>query len=100
MNTKDNNSRLKNLYSLDDSSTLAIKVVQKDQLDVAKDLTIRYTRNIYGITDNNFTTNQLKNHIKKTIMDQNRNFSLTFILLCKAIHIKVELSTTEGSTIR
>ena len=70
MNTKDNNSRLKNLYSLDDSSTLAIKVVQKDQLDVAKDLTIRYTRNICGITDNNFTTNQLKNHIKKTIMDQ------------------------------
>ena len=56
---------------MDDSSTLAIKVVQEDQLDVAKDFTIRYTRNIYGITDDIFTTNQLKiNHIKKAIMDQ------------------------------
>jgi len=55
---------------LDDSSILAINVVQEDQLDVAKDFTIRSTRNICDITDDIFTTNQLKDHIKKAIMDQ------------------------------
>jgi hypothetical protein len=55
---------------MDDSSTLAIKVVQEDQLDVAKDLTIRFTKNIYSITEDIFTTNQLKNQITKVIIDQ------------------------------
>lgn len=55
---------------MDDSSILAINVVQEDQLDVAKDFTIRSTRNICDITDDIFTTNQLKDHIKKAIMDQ------------------------------
>jgi hypothetical protein len=55
---------------MDDSSTLAIKVVQEDQLDVAKDLTIRFTNNIYSITEDIFTTNQLKNQITKVIIDQ------------------------------
>jgi len=55
---------------LDDSSTLAIKVVQEDQQDVAKDLTIRFTKNICSITEDIFTTNQLKNQITKVIIDQ------------------------------
>ena len=55
---------------MDDSSTLAIKVVQEDQQDVAKDLTIRFTKNICSITEDIFTTNQLKNQITKVIIDQ------------------------------
>ena len=92
---------------MDDSSILAINVVQEDQLDVAKDFTIRSTRNICDITDDIFTTNQLKDHIKKSHHGPNRNFSSIFIFLCKAVqtkdwHVKnvFELSTTKVLTIR
>ena len=52
------------LESMNDrGQTLATKVVQVDQLDV-EDSTIRATRNIHSITDDIFTTNQLKKLVK------------------------------------
>lgn len=89
----------KNLHSLDDSSILAINVVQEDQLDVAKDFTIRYWWYLhYESTE--------RSH-KKSHHGPNRNFSSIFIFLCKAVqtkdwHVKnvFELSTTKVSTIR
>jgi hypothetical protein len=38
--------------------TLAVRVVQEDQMDVVEDSTIRATRNIHGITDGVLTMNQ------------------------------------------
>jgi hypothetical protein len=48
----------------------ATKAFQVDQLDVIKDSTIGAVRNICIITDVFFTTNQLKELIKKVITDQ------------------------------
>jgi len=50
--------------------TSATKTLQVDQLDVIKDSTIRTARNIHGITNDIFTTNQLKELIKKVVTDQ------------------------------
>jgi hypothetical protein len=50
--------------------TSATKALQVDQLDVIEDFTIGATRNICGITNDIFTTNQLKELIKEAIMDQ------------------------------
>jgi hypothetical protein len=49
---------------------LTTKFVQKDQLDVVKDFTIKVKRNICCITDNIFTINELKDLIKETIINQ------------------------------
>ena len=50
--------------------TSASNTFQVNQLDVIEDSTIGVTRNIRSITDGIFTTNQLKELIKETIMDQ------------------------------
>ena len=50
--------------------TLATKVLQKDHLDFVEDSTIRTISNIRIIIDDIFTTNQLKELIKKTIINQ------------------------------
>jgi len=50
--------------------TSATKALQVDQSDVIKDSTIRAARNIRGISDGIFTTNQLKELIKEAITDQ------------------------------
>jgi len=49
------------------SKTSATKAFQVDQLDVIEDSTIRVARNTHGITDDIFTTNQLKELIKEAI---------------------------------
>jgi len=47
--------------------TSATKAFQVDQLDVIEDSTIRAARNIHGITDDIFNTNQLKELNKEAI---------------------------------
>jgi len=49
------------------SKTSATKAFQVDQLDVIEDSTIRVARNTHGITNDIFTTNQLKELIKEAI---------------------------------
>jgi hypothetical protein len=50
--------------------TSTTKDLQVDQLDVIEDSTIGAARNIRGITDGIFTTNQLKELIKEVITNQ------------------------------
>jgi hypothetical protein len=50
--------------------TSATKALQVDQLDVIENFTIEATRNIHGITNGIFTTNQLKELIKEAITNQ------------------------------
>ena len=51
----------------EEGQTSATKAFQVDQLDVIEDSTIRAIRNIHGVTNGIFTTNQLKELIKKAI---------------------------------
>ena len=50
--------------------TLTTKAFQVDQLDAIEESAIGAVKNIRGITDGIFTTNQLKELIKKAIIDQ------------------------------
>jgi len=50
--------------------TSTTKAFQVDQLDVIEESTIEAEKNIHGITDGIFTTNQLKELIKEAITDQ------------------------------
>ena len=50
--------------------TSTTKAFQVDQLDVIKEYAIGAVKNIRGITDGIFTTNQLKELIKEAITDQ------------------------------
>jgi hypothetical protein len=49
-------NKIKNMN--EGGQTLAVRVVQEDQMDVVEDSTIRATRNIHGITDGVLTVNQ------------------------------------------
>ena len=49
--------------------TLTTKAFQVDQLDAIEESAIGAVKNIRGITDGIFTTNQLKELIKKAIID-------------------------------
>ena len=50
--------------------TSTTKAFQVDQLDVIEESAIEAVKNICGITDGIFTTNQLKELIKEAITDQ------------------------------
>jgi len=61
--------------------TLATKSMQVDQLDIIEDSIIKVTRNIHGITNDIFTTNQLKKLIRKLIIDQVESYFNLYILI-------------------
>jgi len=54
----------------EESQTSTTKAFQVDQLDVIEESAIGAMKNIRGITDGIFTTNQLKELIKEAIKDQ------------------------------